>query len=79
MMSVSVDTGPVFRSGTPHPLFDTNIVDTGIRHWPISWDISPDGNHFLLITPKPSDSDTPSLTVVLNWKPDSPALSQGGN
>jgi len=70
MMSVEVNTRSVFQSGTPHPLFQTDIVDTGIRNGPISWDVAPDGNRFLIITP--SSSDTPSLTVVLNWRAGTP-------
>ncbi|HXN47224.1 MAG TPA: protein kinase [Bryobacteraceae bacterium] len=65
MMSVEVTTGPVFQSGTPRPLFQTEIVDTGIRTGPLSWDLAPDGNRFLIITP--NLSDTSSLTVALNW------------
>jgi hypothetical protein len=66
MMSVEVNTGPIFQSGTPHPLFQTEIVDTGIRTGPLSWDLAPDGNRFLIITP--NSSDTSSLTVALNWR-----------
>jgi hypothetical protein len=40
MMAVDVSTRPTFHSGEPHPLFDTHMVDTGIRTGPISWDIS---------------------------------------
>jgi Tol biopolymer transport system component len=66
MMSVEVNTRPVFQSGTPHPLFQTEIVDTGIRTGPMSWDLAPDGNRFLIITG--NSSDTSSLTVALNWR-----------
>jgi Tol biopolymer transport system component len=66
MMSVEVNTRPVFQSGTPHPLFQTEIVDTRVRTGPISWDVAPDGNRFLIITP--NSSETSALTVVLNWK-----------
>lgn len=66
MMSVEVNTRPVFQSGTPHPLFQSEIVDTGIRTGPMSWDLAPDGNRFLIITANPSD--TSSLTVALNWR-----------
>jgi Tol biopolymer transport system component len=69
MMSVEVTTRPSFQSGTPRPLFQSEIVDTGIRTGPMSWDIAPDGNRFLIISPK--DSDTPALTVTLNWLPES--------
>ena len=65
MMAVDVTTSPVFRSGDPHALFQTDIVDTGIRTGPISWDISPDGR-FLIISEASTDA---SITVVLNWRP----------
>jgi len=63
MMAVDVTTNPVFQSGNPHPLFQTDIVDTGIRTGPMSWDIAP-GGRFLII----SDTSTAaSIAVLLNW------------
>ncbi len=41
-------------------------MDTGIRTGPISWDVMPDGNRFVIISP--NSSDTSSLTVALNWR-----------
>ena len=67
MMAVDVDTHPSFRSGTPHALFDTEMLDTGIRNGPMSWDIAPDGKRFLIITDK--TQETSSLNVILNWRP----------
>lgn len=68
MMAVDVDTQPTFRSGTPHALFDTEMVDTGIRNGPMSWDIAPDGKRFLIISDtSPSNS---SLNLILNWRPE---------
>jgi Tol biopolymer transport system component len=64
MMAVDVTIRPVFESGNPHPLFQTNIVDTGIRTGPTSWDIAPDGR-FLIISETSTDA---SITVVLNWR-----------
>jgi eukaryotic-like serine/threonine-protein kinase len=69
MMSVEVSTVPVFQAGDPHTIFQSDIVDTGIRTGPMSWDLAPDGNRFLIITP--TTSDTPALTVILNWRPSS--------
>jgi hypothetical protein len=66
MMAVPVSTQPVFQSGTPQSLFDSEIVDTGIRTGPLSWDLAPDGKRFLIISP--SSMDTSSLTVALNWR-----------
>ena len=64
MMAVDVTTNPVFKSGNPHPLFQTDIVDTGIRTGPMSWDIAPDGR-FLIISETSNDV---TITVVLNWR-----------
>lgn len=64
MMAVDVTTRPVFRSGNPHTLFQTDIIDTGIRTGPMSWDIAPDGR-FLIISDTSIDA---SITVVLNWR-----------
>jgi eukaryotic-like serine/threonine-protein kinase len=64
MMAVDVVTRPVFMSGNPHPLFQTGIVDTGIRTGPMSWDIAPHGR-FLIISDTSTDA---SVTLVLNWR-----------
>ena len=64
MMAVDVNSRPVFQSGNPRPLFQTDIVDTGIRTGPMSWDIAPDGR-FLIISDTSTDA---SITVVLNWR-----------
>jgi hypothetical protein len=54
----------VFMSGNPHPLFQTGVVDTGIRTGPMRWDIAPDGR-FLIISDTSTDA---SVTLVLNWR-----------
>ena len=51
-------------------LFDTKMVDTGIRTGPMSWDIAPDGKRFLIISE--NSGGTTSLNVVLNWTPNPP-------
>ena len=66
MMAVDVETQSTFRSGTQHALFDTEMVDTGIRNGPMSWDVAPDGKRFLIITDKTQESS--SLNVILNWR-----------
>ena len=65
MMAVAVGTRPVFSSGNPRALFQTEIVDTGIRTGPMSWDLAPDGR-FLIISEPSTDA---AVTVVLNWRP----------
>ncbi len=65
MMSVEVETSGAFHAGTPRPLFQTDMLDTGIRTGPISWDLAPDGQRFLIITP--SSDVVSSVTVEMNW------------
>jgi hypothetical protein len=67
MMSVEVNSQPAFQAGNPQPLFQTDMLDTGIRTGPISWDLAPDGNRFLIITANTTDGS--SLRVALNWLP----------
>lgn len=66
MMAVQVPTRPTFHADSPQPLFQTKMVDTGIRTGPMSWDIAPDGNRFLIISGNSSDAS--SLNVALNWR-----------
>ncbi|MBV9303914.1 MAG: PD40 domain-containing protein [Acidobacteriaceae bacterium] len=66
MMEVDINTRPTFQAGTPRPLFQTEMVDTGIRSGPNSWDLAPDGKRFLIISPK--SQYTASITLVLNWR-----------
>ncbi len=68
MMAVDVTTKPVFKSGDPKALFQTNIADSRIRTGPMSWDIAPDGR-FLIISETSTDA---SITVVLNWRAGEP-------
>jgi hypothetical protein len=64
MMALDVATRPVFQFGNPHPLFQTDIIDSRIRTGPMSWGIAPDGR-FLMISEASTDA---SITVVLNWQ-----------
>ena len=67
MMAVPVSATPVFHAGIPQALFNTDMVDTGIRTGPMSWDIAPDGKRFLIISDKSQGAS--SLNVILNWRP----------
>ena len=68
MMAVDVSTKPTFQSGAPRALFDTEMVDTGIRTGPMSWDIAADGKRFLIISD--NSAGALSLNVILNWRPE---------
>jgi len=63
-MSVPVNTERgIFESGTPVKMFRQRLSTLGNYR---NWDISPDGQKFLLVTPT-GMSSAPAFDVVLNW------------
>jgi len=62
LMAVPVVTGEAFETGTPVALFEARLKDDPDRHY----DVSADGQRFLLTTPLGDDS-TPPITLVQNW------------
>jgi dipeptidyl aminopeptidase/acylaminoacyl peptidase len=64
MMSVEIRTAPdgALQPGTPKPMFETDLRGDAGEYY----DVSPDGQQFLLIVPATGLSAIP-LTVVLNW------------
>jgi Tol biopolymer transport system component len=65
MMSVSIETTPLFRPGTPSVLFQTRVPPpTTIYRTTV--DATADGQRFLIKTPL-ADTASPSVTVVSNW------------
>ena len=66
-MSVDVVTTPTFKPGIPKPLFVAPIRGGADTTTPVSrWDISPDGQRFL-INAINEDRLSQPITVVLNW------------
>ncbi len=68
MMVVSVQTEPTFRAGRPEVLFEGSFVTTRLGG-PIAYpyyDISPDGQRFLMIK-SAEGSQSAQINVVLNW------------
>jgi hypothetical protein len=69
LMAVEVSTAPGFKKGVPKELFSTPIYGGGNPNNVTRYDVSPDGQKFL-INSVPSDATggaaTP-ITVVLNW------------
>jgi len=63
-MSVEVKPGPAF--GVPKELFQVPIFGGGSTAGQIRWDISPEGERFLINTVT-GDTSAP-LTVVVNWQ-----------
>ena len=65
MMAVEVTTQPAFSAGKPRLLFEGAYVPTP-RSWP-DYDVSPDGQRFLMLK-APEQAQAPAqINVVLNW------------
>jgi Tol biopolymer transport system component len=66
LMVVPTTIGPAFEAGTPAALFEINVRDLGAPSFPKRYDVTPDGQRFVVqeLTGRISPS---SLTVVVNW------------
>ncbi len=64
MMAVSIQTEPTFRAGRPEVLFEGSYVKTQFMIGKQYYDISPDGQRFLMIK---AEGSTAQINVVLNW------------
>jgi len=64
MYAVPVTPGPVFSHGVPQPLFTNGSLAPDSYHR--AYDVSPDGNRFLMINS--GGRDVPTLQVVFNWR-----------
>jgi hypothetical protein len=66
LMAVDVKTAPRFEAGIPHALFDSHIF---VAPRVFRYDVTADGQRFLVITSKQSDAAAApeAVTVVLNW------------
>jgi Tol biopolymer transport system component len=68
VMVVEVTAGTAFQPGTPKPLFQApSNLETFMTIPLPSWDVTSDGNRFLLMTPAAGAKQAP-FTVVLNWR-----------
>jgi len=65
MMAVEVKPGPSFEAGHPRTLFETPYRLPGRLGLP-GFDVSADGQKFLLVTPA-GESAPPPMTLVVNW------------
>ena len=65
VMAVDVDTSNsgVFRAGVPQKLF--TVVPQSLTTARNSWDVTPDGQRFLVVSPE--TTAVPPVTVVVNW------------
>jgi eukaryotic-like serine/threonine-protein kinase len=65
IVAVDVRTAPAFQLGAPHPLFKGPGRLPGAGTY--VYDVSADGQKFLLVSPSESAIDSP-IEVVLNWQ-----------
>jgi serine/threonine-protein kinase len=66
MMAVSIETDPELRVGSPEVLFEERFAITHRADAPRNYDVSRDGQRFLMV--QTVDEPTPTqLNVVLNW------------
>ena len=66
MMAVAVNTGASFEAGSPVALFQTHRRQPVSSQDVFSYDVSGDGQRFLIIT-KVDDAKAAPLSVLLNW------------
>jgi Tol biopolymer transport system component len=66
MMAVDITLGQAFKAGTPHMLFEGKY-ETRPAASETNYDISPDGQRFLMIKASPQPEATAQLRVVTNW------------
>ncbi len=64
MMAVSIQTEPTFRAGRPEVLFEGSYRATPVPAGLQYYDISPDGQRFLMIK---REREEAQIHVVLNW------------
>jgi Tol biopolymer transport system component len=73
MMAVSVKLGagpkPSFEAGTPEPLFDSHIINTFITNILHQYDVTADGQRFIVVTANKTES--PLLNLIVNWNAES--------
>jgi len=66
MMAVDISTQPGFAASTPRMLFEGRYEQPPV---PVhNFDVSPDGQHFLMLKPVDQEQAAPTqINVVLNW------------
>lgn len=65
VMAVAVDTSDAgfFKTGVPQKLFE--VVPQSVNNVRNSWDVTPDGQRFLVVSPE--TTMVPPVTIVVNW------------
>ena len=66
LMAVEVKTAPRFEAGVPKALFQSRIWGAGLTNFVFRYDVSADGQRFLINT-QPEQTAAAPITVVVNW------------
>ena len=64
-MAVPVNTIPTCGAGTPHALFEGPYTQGSPGAH--SYDVSPDGQRFVMIKASEEELEAQSIHIVLNW------------
>jgi Tol biopolymer transport system component len=68
MMAVDIATQPGFAAGKPRMLFEGPYVPIPLPNTFPNYDVSPDGQRFLMLKPSEQAQTAPTqINVVLNW------------
>lgn len=68
MMAVDITPGQSFNAGTPHVLFEGKFeARPGGPQAEADYDVSPDGQRFLMVKASAQAKTEVQLHVVLNW------------
>jgi len=66
MMAVTIKTKPAFSAANPTEVFDDYYAGSNLAS--PNYDVTPDGQRFLMVTPSGKEPDvTQQVSVVLNW------------
>jgi len=66
LMVVSVESQPTFKAGIPRLLFE-GLYTAAFMESSLNYDISPDGQRFLMVTDVEEDTGLTQSHVTLNW------------
>jgi hypothetical protein len=66
MMAAAILTKPAFAAAKPRLLFEGHY-ETGVYPFLANYDVSPDGQQFLMIKASEQGSAPTQFNVVLNW------------
>jgi len=78
MMAAAVETTPAFAAAKPRLLFEGHY-ETGLGLAAVAnYDVSPDGQRFLMIKASEQESAATQLNVVLNWSDELRRLAPAG-